>query len=237
MVCVLKGPPSDLEFPTTLSRGPNSSLHHKGAYFPLRVIKGTQISKIHHTTYKMYWLKSAIFKTPQSYQCPVTIEINVWKVWAGCTWGTVRNKVMKYGGGAPESPLPTGPQRPRYATVQPWAALPLWAHHPVASLPIEFNSERRDTHPYPNEWEWSYVMPVKTIKSRWKPSPCLQISKNDTSHCAWHSAQSRCIKCYFDSLSFTCWYGTGLNLLPTCSTQMSLPICMHQLSTEFSTIQ
>ena len=30
-------------------------------------------------------------------------------------WGQ-RSKVMKYGGGTPESPLSMGPERPRYAT-------------------------------------------------------------------------------------------------------------------------
>ena len=78
-------------------------------HFPHRVIKGTWIFKIHQVyLWDMYKIVSTYI-----------IEINVCKVWTGVyveEGEGQTNKVMKYEGGAPESPLSMGPEHPRYAT-------------------------------------------------------------------------------------------------------------------------
>ena len=66
--CATKGPifaschlNDDLLFPIRLSRGP---------HFPNRVIKGTQMSKIHHVYnfWDKYWLKSTVFEIISAYR-------------------------------------------------------------------------------------------------------------------------------------------------------------------------
>ena len=118
--CVIKWPPLWPRMSHYVMKGSQFIIaSSRGPHFPHRVIKWTQlwISKIQHVGLYNLWdtgmnwlnmLKSAVFKLISVY----------WdkRIWAGCMGAGQRNKVMKYGGEAPESPLSMGPKRPRYAT-------------------------------------------------------------------------------------------------------------------------